>query len=354
MKHPFFDEIIRASAPCRVDMGGTLDISTFYFPLRHLKPCTFNAAIRMRTEVSLHPFRDGYVKVSSKGFESAEFILDDVPFDHPLGLMFAVASYFRADGVHISIESASPPKSALGGSSSAAVALVAAFYAAFRGEDMPRIISRDQVVFLAHALEQSVAGVPCGVQDQLAAAHGGINAWYWNAGIDGEIYRKKRVFSDPEKSDFRKHIIIAYCGIPHESKDINSRWVKQFVSGMNRSQWKEIVFCTQCFVDALMKENYKEASWWMNRETDIRCFMTPDVLDDMGKKLVKEAVESGCGARFTGAGGGGCIWAIGDTEDIVNLREKWKNILSERQAAFLIDEEIDEDGLWCSHLLFSQ
>lgn len=354
MKHPFFDEIIRASAPCRVDMGGTLDISTFYFPLRHLKPCTFNAAIRMRTEVSLHPFRDGYVKVSSKGFESAEFILDDVPFDHPLGLMFAVASYFRADGVHISIESASPPKSALGGSSSAAVALVAACYAAFRGEDMPRMIPRDQVVFLAHALEQSVAGVPCGVQDQLAAAHGGINAWYWNAGIDGEIYRKKRVFRVPETSDFRKHIIIAYCGIPHESKDINSRWVKQFVSGMNRSHWKEIVFCTQCFVDALMKENYKEASWWMNRETDIRCFLTPDVLDDMGKKLVKEAVESECGARFTGAGGGGCIWAIGDTDNIVNLREKWKNILSERQAAFLIDEEIDEDGLWCSHLLFSQ
>ncbi len=354
MKHPFFDEIIRASAPCRVDMGGTLDISTFNFPLRHLKPCTFNAAIRMRTEVSLHPYHDGYVKVSSKGFESAEFTIDTAPFDHPLGLMFAVAAYFRADGVHICIESASPPKSALGGSSSAAVALVAACYAAFRDEHMPQIISRDQIVFLAHALEQSVAGVPCGVQDQLAAAYGGVNAWYWTPGIEGETYRKKTIPGNSEKSDFRNHILIAYCGVPHESRDVNSQWVKQFVSGIYRSHWKEIVLCAQSFVDALMKENYKEASWWMNRETDIRCHMTPDVLDEMGKKLVKEAVESGCGARFTGAGGGGCIWALGDRENIRHLKGKWENTIAERHTAYLIDEELDADGLWCSHLLFNQ
>ena len=31
---------ITASAPCRIDMGGTLDLSTFYIPLRSLKPCT--------------------------------------------------------------------------------------------------------------------------------------------------------------------------------------------------------------------------------------------------------------------------------------------------------------------------
>ena len=334
-------------------MGGTLDISTFYFPLRHLKPCTFNAAIRMRTAVSLKPYREGYVRISSKGFETAEFILDRVPFDHPLGLMFAVAAYFRADGVHISIESTSPPQSALGGSSSAAIALVAACYAAFRNEDMPQMIPRDQVVFLAHAIEQSVAGIPCGMQDQLAAAYGGVNAWHWTADMDGKTFRRTPVLSNRNNSDLRKHILIAYCGIPHESRNINSQWVKQFVSGMHRSYWKEIVLCTQSFVDALMKENYKEASWWMNRETDIRCHMTPDVLDEMGKKLFKEALESGCGARFTGAGGGGCIWALGDIESIVNLREKWAGILAGRPQACLIDEDIDEDGLWCNHLLFS-
>ena len=119
-------EPVIVSAPCRVDMGGTLDIDTFRFPLRHFSPCTFNIALNLRTRVCLLPYRTGIVKVSSKGFKAAAYPFDGIPFDHPLGLMFIIAAYFRADGVHIVIESSSPPRSALGGSSAAAVGLVAA------------------------------------------------------------------------------------------------------------------------------------------------------------------------------------------------------------------------------------
>ncbi|MFW6364320.1 MAG: bifunctional hydroxymethylpyrimidine kinase/phosphomethylpyrimidine kinase, partial [Spirochaeta sp.] len=33
------------------------------------------------------------------------------------------------------------------------------------------------------------------------------------------------------------------------------------------------------------------------------------VLDDIGAALVEAARKNGCGGRFTGAGGGGCLWA---------------------------------------------
>src|SRR5210317_1977628 len=118
---------IEASAPCRIDMGGTLDIPTFYYPLRHLSPCTFNIALALRTRVRLRPFSRGQVKISSRGFKDAQFPAAAAPFDHPMGLMFATAAFFNADGIHIDIESQSPPRSALGGSSAAAVALIAAF-----------------------------------------------------------------------------------------------------------------------------------------------------------------------------------------------------------------------------------
>ena len=88
-------ETIAATAPCRIDMGGTLDISSFYYPLAYLNPCTFNIAIGLRTRVRISPFKEGVVKVSSKGFESAEFPIEKVPFNHPMGLMFAIAAYFR-------------------------------------------------------------------------------------------------------------------------------------------------------------------------------------------------------------------------------------------------------------------
>ena len=60
---------IEASAPCRIDMGGTLDIRTFYYALRHLSPCTFNIAVGLRTRVRLLPHPPEDLKVPN--FRSA-------------------------------------------------------------------------------------------------------------------------------------------------------------------------------------------------------------------------------------------------------------------------------------------
>ncbi len=353
MKNRLPKEPILASAPCRVDLGGTLDIGTFYLPLARFRPVTFNAAIDLRTRVSVEPYDEGMVKVSSKGFESAEFPSERAPFDHPLGLMFATAAHFGADGVHIEIESSSPVRSALGGSSSAAVALVAAFLSAFSTPGEKGTVARERIALLAHAIEQSVAGVPCGIQDQLAAVYGGVNAWRWTGRPDLRIFERIPLFEKFKAAGFSRHLLVAYCGIPHESKDINGRWVRSFVSGEHRKEWREIVECAQSFVDALLKGEYKEASRWMNRETEIRCEMTPDVLDETGKRLSRAAKEAGCGARFTGAGGGGCVWATGEAGDIRQLEDAWKGILSETPDACLLRNGIDTDGLQCDRLCFS-
>lgn len=337
-------EHIEASAPCRIDMGGTLDISTFHYPLRHFSPCTFNIALDLRTRVCLSAYNKGMVKVSSKGFQSVEYPLSAVPFDHPLGLMFAIAVYFGAEGVHIQIESLSPPRSALGGSSSAAVALIAAFSKLFEKIGTGKILSRKDTAMLAYAIEGSVAGVPCGLQDQLAAAYGGVNTWYWFDGIKGSCFKKKAVYQKKFFKNFEKHLLLAYCGVPHVSKDINSKWVKQFVSGRHREIWAEIIAYTHRFVDALTKRDFKYAAESMNGEMALRKKMTPEVLDSMGEKLADSAIRNNCGARFTGAGGGGCIWAIGENEDIAKLKREWESILSERKEARMLDVNIDSKG----------
>lgn len=341
-KNPAFR--IEASAPCRIDMGGTLDIGTFYYPLRRLEPCTFNIALDMRTKVALLPYDDGLVKVSSKGFESAEYPLKNVPFDHPLGLMFAVAAYFEARGVHIVIDSSSPPRSALGGSSTAAVALVLAFSKALAATGKGEPFSPKKCATLAHAIEQNVAGVPCGMQDQLAAAYGGANAWFWRADPDERAFRKKTVVRDSDFGGLEERILVAYCGIPHESKDINGKWVRRFLAGEHRELWAEIVAYTKLFIDSLADFRLDEAARAMNREVEIRRKMTPEVLDEIGVKLVDTALGENCGARFTGAGGGGCLWALGEKRNIDNLRKRWNLILSAREDARLLDAKIATDG----------
>jgi D-glycero-alpha-D-manno-heptose-7-phosphate kinase len=337
-------EPIEASAPCRIDMGGTLDISSFYYPMAYLSPCTVNMAVNLRTVVRLGPHRPGFVRVSSRGFESVEYALDQAPFSHPMGLIFAIAAHYRMDGIHIRIDSASPPQSALGGSSVAAVAMIGAYQkllARLENEAM----ATDQIPLLAHAIEQSIAGVPCGLQDQLAAVYGGVHVWHWKGPGMDSVYQRKPLIKAEQHSLLDKSILLAYCGIPHVSKDINSRWVQGFLAGDSRGQWREILECTKEFAKAIGNLDCETAAHWMNRETDIRCGLTPDVLDDTGSRLVSTARETDCGARFCGAGGGGCLWAIGHPENIQVLRGKWADILDAVPDGRLLDASIDADGL---------
>lgn len=335
---------VEASAPCRIDMGGTLDLTTFSLPMRHLDPCTFNAALDLRTLVRLSPFEAGKIKVSSLGFESFVVECKKSPFNHKLGLMMAVASYYNADGVHIDIQSSSPPRSALGGSSVAAAALVWAFSKVLNrgGRPMP---DRSSVALLAHAIEQSVAGVLCGMQDQLAAVYGGVNAWYWGFDPPAIPFKKVTVVMDDDCKDFADHLLVAYCGAPHVSADVNATWVRQFIAGRRRSKWLEIAECSRNFAAAVTSKNYLLAKKMMNQETDLRCDLTPDVLDEVGKLLVASARKQACGARFTGAGGGGCIWALGAPEDLAKLKPVWEKILSRRKAAKILNAGIDTVGL---------
>ena len=249
---------IKTSTPCRIDLGGTLDISTFYYPLMHLLPCTFNISLDIRTFVTLKAHEEGRVKISSKGFKSVEYELGKASFSHPLGLMCAIAEHYRAHGIHIEIDSTSPTRSALGGSSSAAVALIGALaklYEPYRG----KIPTRKNIAGLAHGIEASLAQVACGTQDQLAAAYGGVNAWYWQTGSEDVFFKRKTVVKKKDYRRLENSILVAYCGMPHESVNINGKWVRQFVEGKFRDVWENIVECAHRFVEALMKMDITNA-----------------------------------------------------------------------------------------------
>lgn len=329
------------SVPCRVDFGGTLDISTFYLALGHKRPATLNLALDMRTRVTLRPWKEGRVKISSRGFEPMEQERNAPGTDHPLGLMFAVARYFDAHGVHVHIESGSPPKSALGGSSAAAVAVIAAFYTAMGKKAEP-----GHIACLAHYIESSVAGVLCGMQDQTAAAFGGANLWEWGFGDTGPRFVQTPLFQDPAGVEaLNRHILVAYCGIPHVSKDINGQWIRMFRSGEAFGAFEEIAEITREFTGALASGEYQRAGALMIRETEIRSRLTPEVLDKTGKRMVERAKAAQCGARFTGAGGGGCLWAVGSRQNIQALAASWQEVLDPVENGRLLDASIATSGI---------
>jgi D-glycero-alpha-D-manno-heptose-7-phosphate kinase len=343
-RHWLSQQPVATSAPCRIDMGGTLDISTFYVPLQNLQPTTFNLALDLRTRVELHPYLAGRVRIASRGFKSAEFAGGQAPYNHRFGLMFAICDFFGATGVQIRVDSASPPRSALGGSSVAAVALVAAFAEVARrvGE---AACSRHQVADIAYIIEAAVAGVACGRQDQLAAAFGGVNEWRWHSPIADDAFDHKRLSPVGGDRALETAILVAYAGNPHVSATINRRWVTQFLAGKSRQEWANIIACTQHFCRAIEDGDFATAATAVNEEVAIRETLTPDVFDAMGRQLKVAALKLGCGARFAGAGGGGCIWAIGAPDAIAELRPEWERLLAAEKEPRLLLWGIDDEGV---------
>jgi D-glycero-alpha-D-manno-heptose-7-phosphate kinase len=138
---------------------------------------------------------------------------------------------------------------------------------------------------------------------------------------------------------------VAYCGIPHESRDVNRQWVRRFLEGLDRDRWEAIAGLTREFGDAVRRRDFNTAGDLMNRETKIRLSMTPEVLEQTGTGLVGLADGKGCGARFTGAGGGGCIWAVGESGNLEELRGEWKRFLAGNPDAGILDTRIDPTGI---------
>lgn len=336
--------VVEASAPCRLDMGGTLDIPTFHFALQDHQPLTVNLALDLRTKVSLMAYTPGYIKVSSRGFESAIFRSDMTPFNHPMGLIFAVAAHFGADGIHIHIDSPSPPRSGLGGSSVAAVALVAAFISLEKKTDH-QLSDRHSIAMIAHSIEAAINGVPCGFQDQLAATYGGVHVWHWIMEQGRTGIKRTPLISRGEYPQLATQILVAFTGVIHVSNDINGKWVRQFLDGSHRECWVEIILCVDQFSNALYSGDIPKAVDAINAEVDIRKKLTPEVVSGMGQVLVDAARQEGCGARFTGAGGGGCIWAIGLADRVEGLRQVWQKLMTTQPKAHLMDHGIDERGV---------
>lgn len=340
----FQETSLTASAPCRVDFGGTLDIPSFYIPLFQTGPMTFNMALDMRTTVRVSGYEAGQVRVESRGFAPAQFPAESAPYDHPMGLIFALAASFGVEGVLIEIASDSPPRSALGGSSVAAVALTAIFMRAREMAGGPRVMAED-VVLRAHAVESMVAGVPCGYQDQLAAAFGGINAWYWESDPAKRPWMKRTLVWPDAYDRLRDCTLVAYGGNPHDSRDVNGRWVREFIKGNSRESWLEIVALARTFCTAMEELDMASAVRCIQEEVRIRTLLTPDVLDGTGTRLVETAERGGCGARFVGAGGGGCIWAVGTPDAIALLRPVWEGVLSETDGGCILDAGPDAAGI---------
>jgi D-glycero-alpha-D-manno-heptose-7-phosphate kinase len=304
-----------------------------------------NIALSLRTRVELLPFEGGMVKVSSEGFPDTEaHDFKTLPFGSTFGLFYAAVSYFGFHGLEVRIASDSPSKAALGGSSTALVALIKALSKLAVLAGKPPLLQKD-ILHLAYHLEDSTSSGKCGIQDQAAAVFGGVNLWRWQFGDRRVPYERTPLLDRQGQRELSDHLLVAFSGKSHVSARINQGWIEGFLSGKTRAGWIEANRIVRRLAQALVDRKWDRAAGLLREEMTVRREITPDALIPVTDKLIRQAELAGCGARFAGAGAGGSVWALGEKKRIQELRTIWESTLAPIRGAGILDCRVDPRGV---------
>ncbi len=334
-----------ASAPCRIDAGGTWDIKAMALPFEPHRPTTVNIALDLRTTVRILPFEHGWLRAEVKGMGKPQISKTDQPhLRGPNALVFAALSHFDLDGASVVIEPTAPLRSSLGGSSTALVALLKAISKCMRKAGQ-KALTTNQIHLLAYHLEDAISGGNCGLQDQAAAVYGGVNQWVWQYRDPKGPFKRIRLLSPSGEKELSRHLLVVYTGTQHFSSTINKKWVEDFLSGKTRSGWLEVNEIVHEFAARLKHLDWAGAGASLRKEMEIREKITPEALTKLSRTLIGQAKGLGCGARFAGAGAGGCVWAIGEANNISRLEKLWSASLQGVKGGRMLKCAVDGRGV---------
>ncbi|HYU44268.1 MAG TPA: hypothetical protein VEQ84_19130, partial [Vicinamibacteria bacterium] len=294
---------VEATAPTRIDLaGGTLDIWPLY--LFHPGAVTVNAAIDRRAWCRVETNHMG-VRIESKdtlrkaeGRDVSEVLVG--------GELSLVAHILRAldieTGVKVVTQSRVPSGSGLGGSSALSVAVAAALCAAF-----DRKIDPDGLWPVVRDAEAQTIGVPTGVQDYLAAIHGGILGIHLEPGR----LRVEKLQTDPGRVE--ESLLLVDAGVTRFSGINNWEVFKGQIDGDAgvRGALAEIVSAASRLREALVGHRYDDVGPLMSEEWIARKRLAAGVTTPEIDRIAEIAAAHGGAAKVCGAGGGGMVtvWA---------------------------------------------
>jgi len=330
---------VHSSAPTRLPCGGSTDHRLAGLVCRSWRPATVNIAIDLRACVTLKPYEPGRIFVDIEEVGERELTVPNLPLKGPFALVSALVAFFGIHGFRVEIGTDFPFQSGLGGSGAVSIALIGAIHTALDGK-LPDANDYHSIVQLAHNIEDSLFG-NTGMQDQAAALYGGVNLWEWEYSNVLDFSRRP-VLSDPSLLD--EHILLAYPGRPHPKSRKGSKILDSFKENGALDTFASISDLARRFADHLAAADYRSAGEMIYSEYQLRSTLIrvvrPEDID-----LIEMARDANCGVGVTGHGGGGCMWAIGEKDDLDVLRARWTDAFRRRGAGLLLPFRVSSEGL---------
>lgn len=292
--------VINSTAPVRVcDNGGWTD--TWF--ARHGK--VFHIAVRPHVEVQ--------VEVSRRTGHAPRVLINAENLrDSDEGEPLVEAAVERAGvpeglAVRVNIFSEAPVGASTGTSASVTVALLGALDRLTPGRMSPR-----EVAYLAHSVETEALGRQSGIQDQLCAAHGGVNF----IEIDGYPHaRVSRVAAPVEVLwELERRLSLVYLGRSHCSSDVHEKVIRELAdSGPDCKRLEDLRRTAEASRDALLEGDFAALGRAMVENTEAQGRLHPEIIGRDAARVIEIARAHGApGWKVNGAGGeGGSVTILG-------------------------------------------
>jgi D-glycero-alpha-D-manno-heptose-7-phosphate kinase len=230
---------------------------------------------------------------------------------HPLlEASIAEVSLPADTSVEITIESTAPQGASIGTSAAACVALIGALDVLTPG----RLTAAD-VARAAWRVETVRLGQQSGVQDQLAAAFGGINLIHIDDYPDARVTRLD--ISPSITAEVERRTLLVYLGAPHDSSAIHEEVIAQLSqAGGMAAPLAALREMAQRSADALLAGDLEELGRVMTANTEAQRQLHHRLVSPRADRVITAAMRHGAlGYKVNGAGGDGgtiTLLTIGD------------------------------------------
>ena len=292
----------KASSPAKVILFGE------HFVVYGVKAIL--CAVDKRITVTAETIRENKISIKSNiGNLESEPNREISKINSPLKPFYYLANKLiknQNTGIQIDIESEIPLGVGLGSSSACCVAGAAAISRLFKKT------SKEEILELAIEAEKTIFENTSGA-DCTVCTYGGIME-----------YDKKNGYRKIEsKPNF--HLVIANSNIEHSTKSV--------VESVNQFKQKdEDVFSTLCDKESKLVQDVLE----LLKENNIielgkKISENQEYLETIGvsnnklRNMIQTGQRKSFGAKITGAGGGGCIFALTDESNLEETMSQFKN-----------------------------
>jgi D-glycero-alpha-D-manno-heptose-7-phosphate kinase len=309
-----FAKTVFSRAPVRInDIGGWTD--TWFYK----KGAVFNFAVDLYSYARIIENNTEKINIISENLDLSTEIRYSykIEYDGTLDLLKAAVKRMEIKtGLDIFVRAEAPPGCGTGTSASVAVALIGAL-----SHYTNKKMSTHEIAQLAHKLETEELNMESGVQDQFAAAYGGINFMeieYPSVTISNINVNEKRI------CELESQFILVYLSSRSSSK-MHKAVIENYENGLKDTldAFETMKNCAYKMKNAINSSNIKEIGEIMNLNWKAQKQLHPLMVNPIIEKTEKIAKENGAvGFKCNGAGGGGSVIILAGIGNEYILKKK--------------------------------